>query len=106
MQVLQGQTFARPSPEKVFDLLAAMNGRAIPDEQDRIRDLAQKHAREADHPGSTRGGGAYLQEESSIERDATDQRSGDHERVEPGAPASVRGYPCANGQRQQVKSGF
>jgi hypothetical protein len=70
-QLFQMQALGSPSLEKIFDLLAAMDWRTVPDEQDRARDLAQEHAQEADHPSSIVGGRAHLHEESPIQRDAT-----------------------------------
>src|SRR5712691_6678995 len=65
-QLFQMQALGRPALEKVFDLVSAMNGRAVPDEQDRAPDLAQEHAQEADHRLCIVGSWAHLQEQSPI----------------------------------------
>ena len=47
-QLLQMQAFGRSPLEKVFDLMSAVNGRAIPNEHNLAGNLAQEHTQEAD----------------------------------------------------------
>jgi hypothetical protein len=63
---------AAPLLPKLFDLMSAMNGRAIPDHQDISRQLAQEHTQEAHDRCGIVGSPAHLQEQSAIEGDATD----------------------------------
>src|SRR5581483_9449227 len=51
-----------------------MKRRAIPDDQDRARNLAQQNLEKADHRLGVRRTGANVQESSSVERDAAESR--------------------------------
>src|SRR5713101_3326400 len=66
-QLFQLQTFGRPSLEKVFDLVPAMDRRAIPNQQDLARDLAQEDTQEAYYPQCIVGSRAHLQKQPPIE---------------------------------------
>jgi hypothetical protein len=70
-----------------------MDGRAVPDEQDRALDLAQEHAQETDHCLRIVGSLAHLQEQSPIRGDATDERSDAHVSVAPATRASAHVVP-------------
>src|SRR6266699_830911 len=87
------QRLAAPLLPKLFDLVSAMDRRAIPDEEDRPLDLAQEDPQEAHHRSGIVGGWTHLQEQSAIRGDATDERSGDRASAGPAARASCRVAP-------------
>jgi hypothetical protein len=60
--------------QKGFDLVRAVDRYAIPDEQDRARDLAQEHPEETHHGDSIIACLANLKEQSPIQRDTADSR--------------------------------
>jgi hypothetical protein len=88
-QLLQVESPGRSSPEKVLDGLSTMDRRAIPDEEDLATDFAQEDTQEAHHGVAVIVLLAYLQEEPSVERDATD--SGEMILAEPDAQAGCLG---------------
>jgi len=62
------------APQEVLDGLAAMNGRAIPDDQQLAADLAQQHAQEAHDIGRAVGLLLGLHEQAPRRHDAADRR--------------------------------
>ena len=69
MEALGGST-----AQEVLDRLATMNGRAIPEDQELATDLAQQDPQEPDDVFGVVGALLRLQEETSLGRDATDDR--------------------------------
>ena len=69
-QLLQGESSRRASSEKVLDGLSAMDRRAIPDEEDLARDLAEEDAQKAHDRVAVKAVVAYRQEEASVKRHA------------------------------------
>jgi hypothetical protein len=65
--------FVAQTLEKLFDLVSAVNGGTIPDENNLAGNLAQENPQEADDRFGIIGGGSYLHEEFPIQADSTDR---------------------------------
>lgn len=105
-QLLDVEAFGGSAPEEVLDGLSAMDRRAIPDKEDLATEFAQEDAEEPDHGVAVIAVFAYLQEEASVERDATEGR----EVVLAAPDVQTRRFapwrPRAHGVRQQVERRF
>jgi hypothetical protein len=86
--VVPDATVWPPSLEKVFDLVPAMDRRAVPDHHQFARNLAQKHTQETHDGCGIIGSRTHLQKQSPIEGDATDERSDDRASTAPAGRAS------------------
>jgi len=96
-ELLEVKALGGSTAQEVFDRLATMNGRAIPDHQELARDFAQQHAQEPDDIFGVVGALLGLQEEASLRRDPTDggemimgERHGEHGRLAAGSPGADR----------------
>ena len=73
-QAFQMKTFGSPCAQKIFDDIRAMNGRAIPDDQQLARDFAQKHLQKAHDIWPFVRVILHLHKQPSIGCQATDRR--------------------------------
>jgi hypothetical protein len=96
-QLLQVQALGGALTQEVFDRLAAMDGRAIPNDQQLATDCAQQDAQEADDIGRAVGVVLGLQEEAPGSGDAAagrevvvGQRHPQHRRLPTGCPGAHR----------------
>ena len=71
-QLLQMQSLGSPAFQEGFDLLGAVDGRAVLNEQDRTGDLAQEDPQESDDRYGIVAYLANLHEQTSIQGDSTD----------------------------------
>jgi hypothetical protein len=83
-QLLQLEAGGGTLGEKVFDGLGAVDRGAIPDYEQRPREMAEQVAQEADHLGTAERLLPDLHEQPSVHRQATDHREMvmSHERVQ------------------------
>jgi len=102
-QLLQVPALGGALAQKVFDRLAAMDGRAIPNDQPLAADFAQQQAQEADDIGRAVGIVLGLHEQAPGSGDAAaggEMVVGERHPQERRLPA---GRPGPDGQRQQVE---
>ena len=98
--------FGRPSLEKIFDPLPAMDRQAVPDHHQFAWNLAQEDPQEPYDGCGIIGGRTHLQKQSSIEGDATDglEMIARQRHAHDGCLASWR--PDTHGHRQEIKAGL
>src|SRR5262249_28745564 len=102
----QMEAFGRAVGEIVFDWLALVDGRSIPDDEHLTPNFVQEHAQETDHRGSVKGVVLHLHHQPPLEGDTADRREmvvGEghvqHWRLSPWRPGSLRMW-------QQIEAGF
>lgn len=105
-QPLQMEAVGGPVAQEVFDDVAAMDRRPIPDHGDVADDLVEQSPQESQHAASVVRRLLHLEPQAPIQRNATDdremvtgERDMQHWRL-------ARWRPGADRQRQQVKRGL
>ncbi len=73
-ELLQLQSGGGPLRQEVFDRLRAVNGRPVPDDEQRARNLAQQMAQELHDCRAAEGALADLQQQPPVHRESADRR--------------------------------
>jgi hypothetical protein len=105
-QAIQPQPRRGPRGQEILDNLAAVNRRAVPDDQELARDLPQQVAQKADDAGTPEGDGLDHMEQPPFGSNATDDR----EMIAGQGNPQHRGVPTwsvgPHDTRQQIEPGF